>query len=287
MWRPDLQTRPARDPDDYNEPSMPGPFAIEFDRVGFVQPSGVRVLDDLTLAIRRGEVIALVGRSGAGKTTLLRLINRLALPQQGRVLVGARDTREWDPIALRRSIGYVIQDVGLFPHMTVAGNIAVVPRLERWEPARIAARVAELLDLVGLTAEHGERWPAELSGGQRQRVGVARALAADPAVLLMDEPFGALDPLTRAELQHEFRGIQQRVGKTVVIVTHDMLEALALADRVAVLDRGLLIACEPPETIVESEHPDVRRLLDAVLPHIRASDRLGGVPSSDEGRRSH
>jgi osmoprotectant transport system ATP-binding protein len=248
---------------------MPEPAAIEFDRVGYVQPSGVRVLDDLTLAIRRGEVIALVGRSGAGKTTLLRLINRLALPQKGRVLVGARDTREWDPIALRRSIGYVIQDVGLFPHMTVAGNIAVVPRLERWEPARIAARVGELLDLVGLTAEHGERWPAELSGGQRQRVGVARALAADPAVLLMDEPFGALDPVTRAELQREFRGIQQRVGKTVVIVTHDMLEALALADRVAVLDNGVLIACETPEKIVDSTHPDVRRLLDAVLPHTR------------------
>jgi osmoprotectant transport system ATP-binding protein len=266
---------------------MPEPFAIEFDRVGFVQPSGVPVLDNLTLAIRRGEVIALVGRSGAGKTTLLRLINRLALPQQGRVLVGARDTREWDPIALRRSIGYVIQDVGLFPHMTVAANIAVVPRLEGWEAARIAARVAELLELVGLTADHGERWPAELSGGQRQRVGVARALAADPAVLLMDEPFGALDPVTRAELQREFRGIQQRLGKTVVIVTHDMLEALALADRVAVLDRGVLIACETPETIVESPHPDVRRLLDAVLPHIRPVDKLRAVPGSVEERRSH
>ena len=141
---------------------MPPPTAIEFDRVGYVQPSGVPVLDALTLDIRRGEVMALVGRSGAGKTTVLRLINRLALPQQGRVLVGGRDTLEWDPIALRRSIGYVIQDVGLFPHMTVAGNVGVVPRLERWEPARIAARVAELLELVGLTAEHGDRWPAEL-----------------------------------------------------------------------------------------------------------------------------
>jgi osmoprotectant transport system ATP-binding protein len=266
---------------------MPDPSAIEFDHVAYVQPSGLRVLDSLTLAIRQGEVIALVGRSGAGKTTLLRLINRLALPQQGRVLVGGRDTREWDPIALRRSIGYVIQDVGLFPHMTVAGNVAVVPRLQRWDQPRIDARVAELLELVGLTRQHGERWPAELSGGQRQRVGVARALAADPAVLLMDEPFGALDPVTRAELQREFRSIQQRVGKTVVIVTHDMLEALALADRVAVLDQGALIACEPPEAIVESTHPDVRRLLDAVLPHIRRADALRTVRGPVEERRSH
>jgi osmoprotectant transport system ATP-binding protein len=266
---------------------MPDPLAIEFDRVGFVQPSGMRVLDALTLGIPRGEVIALVGRSGAGKTTLLRLINRLALPQQGRVLVDGRDTREWDPIALRRSIGYVIQDGGLFPHMTVAANVGLVPRLLRWEPARIAARVAELLGLVGLSAEQGERWPAELSGGQRQRVGVARALAADPTVLLMDEPFGALDPVTRAELQREFRRIQQQLRKTVVIVTHDMLEALALADRIAVLDRGALIACEPPETIVGSDNPDVRRLLDAVLPHIRPLDRLSPAPSPVEGRRSH
>ena len=168
--------------------------------------------------------------------------------------------------------------------MTVAGNIGVVPRLERRDPARIAARVAELLELVGLTADHGGRWPAELSGGQRQRVGVARALAADPAVLLMDEPFGALDPVTRAELQREFRGIQQRVRKTVVIVTHDMLEALALADRVAVLDQGALIACETPEAIVDSTHPDVRRLLDAVLPHITgATDACR--PSCSSGSR--
>jgi osmoprotectant transport system ATP-binding protein len=266
---------------------MPEPLAIEFDRVGYVQPSGVRVLEALTLAIPRGEVIALVGRSGAGKTTLLRLINRLALPQQGAVLVGGRDTREWDPIALRRSIGYVIQDVGLFPHMTVAGNIGVVPRLEKWEPARIAARVAELLGLVGLSPEHGDRWPAELSGGQRQRVGVARALAADPSVLLMDEPFGALDPVTRVELQREFQRIQQQVGKTVVIVTHDMREALTLADRIAVLDRGALIACEPPERIADSDNPDVRRLLDAVMPHIRPLDKLRSGQTSVEERRSH
>jgi osmoprotectant transport system ATP-binding protein len=239
--------------------------AIQFDAVTYSQPSGVRIFDELTLGVDAGEVLALVGRSGAGKTTLLRLVNRLALPQSGRVIVGERDTREWDPIRLRRSIGYVIQDVGLFPHMTVAGNIGVVPRLENWEPSRIQARTRELLDLVGLSWDtHAGRWPDELSGGQRQRVGVARALAADPAVLLMDEPFGALDPVTRAELQREFRGIQKRLHKTVIIVTHDMLEALSLAHRVAVLDEGTVIACDIPERIVQGADPRIRRLLDAV-----------------------
>ena len=239
--------------------------AIQFDAVTFTQPTGARVFDNLTLGVDAGEVVALVGRSGAGKTTLLRLVNRLALPQSGRVLVDGRDTREWDPIRLRRAIGYVIQDVGLFPHMTVAGNIGVVPRLEGWAPERIQARTAELLDLVGLSwATHAERWPDQLSGGQRQRVGVARALAADPAVLLMDEPFGALDPVTRVELQREFRGIQTRLGKTVIIVTHDMLEALSLAHRVAVLDDGRLIAFESSDKIAASDDPRIRQLLDAV-----------------------
>jgi osmoprotectant transport system ATP-binding protein len=250
---------------------MPDAAAITFEEVAYAHPAGARVLDGLSLTVRRGEVLALVGRSGSGKTTLLRLINRLALPDAGRVLVEGRDTREWDPIELRRSIGYVIQDVGLFPHMTVAENVAVVPRLERWESGRTAARVSELLDLVGLTAGEGARWPAQLSGGQRQRAGVARALAADPHVLLMDEPFGALDPVTRVELQRQFQRIQQQLAKTVVIVTHDMREALALADRVAVLDGGALIACETPEAIVSSPRPEVRRLLDAVAVRMRPS----------------
>ena len=240
--------------------------AIEFQDVSYSAPSGARILEHFSLSVASGEVLALVGRSGAGKTTLLRLVNRLAIPAAGRVLVGGRDTREWDPIRLRRSIGYVIQDVGLFPHLTVADNVAVVPRLERWDPARVATVVAQLLDLVGLAADvHGARWPDQLSGGQRQRVGVARALAADPGVLLMDEPFGALDPVTRSELQREFRAIQSRLRKTVIIVTHDMAEALSLADRVAIVEDGQLIACDSPAAIVDADDPRIARLLEAVI----------------------
>jgi osmoprotectant transport system ATP-binding protein len=247
--------------------------AIEFHNVSYATASGTRIFDGFRLAVEPGEVVALVGRSGAGKTTMLRLVNRLAVPDSGAVLVDGRDTREWDAIRLRRSIGYVIQDVGLFPHMTVAGNIAVVPRLEGWPQDRIDARVIELLDLVDLPPPaYKDRWPDELSGGQRQRVGVARALAADPRVLLMDEPFGALDPLTRAELQQEFLRIQNRLRKTVIIVTHDMAEALSLADRVLVLDQGAIIAHAPPAEIQRSNDPRVRQLLDAVAvrPRTRA-----------------
>ena len=239
--------------------------AIEFRDVSFTRPGGRLVLDHFTLAVEAGEALALVGRSGAGKSTILKLVNRLLLPDRGAVLVDNRETREWEPIVLRRRVGYVLQDVGLFPHMSVADNVATVPRLERWPEARIAARVTELLDLVGLpAAQFAARWPDELSGGQRQRVGVARALAVDPPVLLMDEPFGALDPLTRAELHAEFHRIQARVRKTVMIVTHDMGEAFALANRIGVIDEGRLVACERPEAIAASTTPQVRRLLDAV-----------------------
>jgi osmoprotectant transport system ATP-binding protein len=245
--------------------SRPDVPAIVFDDVSYTAPGGTRVFARFSMHIEAGEVVALVGRSGAGKTTLLRLVNRMAVPAAGRVVVDGRDTCEWDPIRLRRSTGYVIQDVGLFPHMTVAGNIAVVPALEGWSADRQASRVRELLDLVGLDpAVHAARWPDQLSGGQRQRVGVARALAADPRILLMDEPFGALDPVTRADLQSEFRRIQDRLKKTVIIVTHDMGEALSLADRIAVLDDGRLAALATPEEIVGSREPIVRRLLDAV-----------------------
>jgi osmoprotectant transport system ATP-binding protein len=228
-------------------------------------PASAPALRAFSLAVDAGIVLALVGRSGAGKSTVLKLINRLLEPDAGAVLVDGRDTREWHPIRLRRRVGYVLQDVGLFPHMSVAENVAVVPRLERWRDESVASRVTELLDLVGLPAQQfASRWPDELSGGQRQRVGVARALAVDPPVLLMDEPFGALDPLTRVELHREFRRIQDRLRKTVIIVTHDMGEAFALADRVGVLDEGQLVACDRPAAVAASPDPRVRRLLDAL-----------------------
>jgi len=199
------------------------------------------VLDDLTLSIDAGESVALVGRSGAGKSTLLKLINCLLLPESGTVIVEGRDTREWDPIALRRRTGYVLQEIGLFPHLTIEENVALVPRLEGWTEARRTARAHELLELVGLPpAEFAARWPRELSGGQRQRVGVARALAVDPPIVLMDEPFGALDAITRQELRAEFQRIRRQLRQTVVFVTHDMDEAFALGDRVGVLEGGRL-----------------------------------------------
>jgi osmoprotectant transport system ATP-binding protein len=239
--------------------------AIEFRDVAFSRPGGLRVLDHFNLDVAPGGVLALVGRSGAGKSTLLKLVNRLLLPDAGSIRVDGRDTREWEPIALRRRIGYVLQDVGLFPHMDVAANVTIVSRLAGWSADRTCARGDELLDLVGLPArEFSSRWPDELSGGQRQRVGVARALAVDPPILLMDEPFGALDPLTRVELHGEFRRIQDRLRKTVIIVTHDMGEAFALADRVGVLEEGRLVALERPEALARSQDPRVRRLLDAI-----------------------
>jgi osmoprotectant transport system ATP-binding protein len=198
------------------------------------------VLDDLHLSIAAGESVAIIGRSGAGKSTLLKLINGLLLPQAGSVVVSGRDTREWD-IALRRRTGYVLQEIGLFPHLTVEENVALVPRLEGWPPERRRARAHELLALVGLPpAEFAARWPRELSGGQRQRVGVARALAVDPPIILMDEPFGALDSSTREELRAEFQRIRRHLRQTVVLVTHDRDEAFALGDRVTVLEQGRL-----------------------------------------------
>ena len=238
---------------------------ITFDDVSFAR--GTPVLTNLSFTVERGETLALVGRSGAGKSTALKLVNRLLDPQSGRVIVDGRETHVWDPFALRRRTGYVLQEVGLFPHMSVARNVGVVPALEGWPQARIDARVRELLSLVALDAdEFSSRMPDELSGGQRQRVGVARALAADPPVLLMDEPFGALDPVTRVELHREFRRIQAAVGKTVLFVTHDMREAFALADRIGVLDGGRLIACSTPTALRGSRDPFVRLLIDSMEP---------------------
>jgi osmoprotectant transport system ATP-binding protein len=240
---------------------------VEFRQVSYGLASRPGILDDVSLTVGAGRTFALVGASGSGKTTLLKLVNRLLVPDGGEVRVQGRDTREWDAIRLRRSVGYVIQEVGLFPHLNVADNIAVVPRLERWPDDRVAARVGELLELIGLDRDgYASRWPDELSGGQRQRVGVARALAADPPVLLMDEPFGALDPITRRQLQQEFRRIQARVGKCVILVTHDIAEALALGDFIGVMDAGRLIWMGSPQQIAESDDARVRLLLDSVVP---------------------
>jgi osmoprotectant transport system ATP-binding protein len=245
---------------------------VEFRHVSFGHGGRTPVLDDVTLVIGAGEVFALVGPSGAGKTTALRLVNRMLVPDAGAVLALDRDTREWDPIRLRRSVGYVIQDVGLFPHLTVGDNVALVPRLEQWPPDRVAARVGELLDLVGLpSSDYAHRWPDELSGGERQRVGVARALGADPPILLMDEPFGALDPITRRQLRDEFRRIQARLCKCVILVTHDMAEAMTLGDRIGVLDRGRLIWCGPPHHLGAATDPRVRDLVEAATPAPPAS----------------
>lgn len=234
---------------------------IEFREVSFHinDIPGRALICGASLAIPFGETLVLLGRSGSGKTTLLRLINAMLLPSKGQVFVQGRPTTEWDPIRLRRGIGYVIQEAGLFPHFTVARNVALVPTLEKWESRRIAARVEEMLQLVGLNpSEFAGRRPRELSGGQRQRVGVARALAADPPILLMDEPFGALDPVTRAELQREFRALAQRLQKTIVFVTHDLREALLLASRIVLLEAGRVVAVAPPQEFLRLDHPEVR-----------------------------
>ena len=229
--------------------------AVEFRDVSYRLDHGTTLLHSLTLAVRRGELLVLLGRSGSGKTTTLKLVNRLLEPSSGQVLVEGRASTDWDPIQLRRRIGYAIQEVGLFPHVTVERNIGLVPALEGWPRQRIQERVRELLHLVGLEPSVASRRPRELSGGQRQRVGVARALAADPPILLMDEPFGALDALTRAELQREFLALQRRLRKTTVFVTHDLREALLLGSRIALLEAGRLVATYTPEEFLRAQEP--------------------------------
>ena len=237
---------------------------VEFAAAGFRLPDGRALLTDLSLTVAEGETLALIGRSGSGKTTALKLVNALLLPTDGRVQVDGKPTTEWDPIRLRRRTGWVIQDVGLFPHLTVRRNVAVVPELEGWPAERVSARVEELLALVGLpAADFGHRFPHQLSGGQRQRVGVARALAVDPPLVLLDEPFGALDPITRRELQREFRALQARLRKTAVFVTHDLREASLVADRLALLDGGRLVATGTAAELAASARPEVRDFLDA------------------------
>jgi osmoprotectant transport system ATP-binding protein len=250
------------------KPAAPPEAAIDVREVTYrvactpsqTQSSPFRELvSKVSLAVFPCETLVLLGRSGSGKTTLLRLINRMLVPSSGQVLVEGRATTAWDPIRLRRHIGYVIQEAGLFPHFTAAENVGLVPGLEKWDHARIASRVEELLQLVGLDPhEFSSRRPRQLSGGQRQRVGVARALAADPPILLMDEPFGALDPVTRTELQREFSALARRLGKTIVFVTHDIREALLLASRIVLLEAGRIVASAPPDEFLRLVHPEVQ-----------------------------
>jgi osmoprotectant transport system ATP-binding protein len=253
--------------------SLDNESTIQFHEVTYsidsIRPESLprSIVNGVSMRISHGETLVLLGRSGSGKTTLLRLINKLLVPTAGQVVVQGRPTSQWDPIRLRRNIGYVIQDAGLFPHFTVAQNVALVPTLENWDSARTFARVEEMLNLVGLDPrEFSARRPHELSGGQRQRVGVARALAADPPILLMDEPFGALDPVTRAELQREFSALARRLGKTIVFVTHDVREALLLGTRIVLLHAGQIVATAAPEHFLHIDQPEVRAFAASLVP---------------------
>lgn len=237
---------------------------LEFSRVHY-RIAGRAILNDVSLTVESGETLVLLGRSGSGKTTALRLINAMLMPTSGEVRIENRATTAWDPVRLRRAIGYVIQEGGLFPHFTVERNVALIPALENWPAEKVAARVATLLAAVNLPAKtFAHRFPRELSGGQRQRVGVARALAADPNILLFDEPFGALDPVTRFDLQREFLRLRAELGKTSVFVTHDVQEAMKLATRIALLHEGTLAFLGTPREFVSSTHPEARAFLDVL-----------------------
>ncbi|HEU4538390.1 MAG TPA: ATP-binding cassette domain-containing protein [Polyangiaceae bacterium] len=251
---------------------------VSFRRVRYRAPGGRVVLPDLSFDLGRGEALALLGESGCGKTTTLRLVNRLLSPESGEVLFDGRPATSWDPIALRRKVGYVMQGFGLFPHYSVRENVATVPSLEGWPRDAVDARVDELLALVGLDpAEFGPRLPDELSGGQRQRVGFARALAVRPPLVLLDEPFGALDPLTRAALRREFCALRRELGLSALFVTHDVLEALEVGTRVGLMHGGELVLLATPDEFLASDHPRARAYLDT-LPSFRA-----GAPAA--GRR--
>jgi osmoprotectant transport system ATP-binding protein len=234
---------------------------VEFRGVSY-EIAGKPILLDLSLRIEAGETLVLLGRSGSGKTTALKMINGLLFPTRGQVVVDGKPTTDWDPIRLRRRMGYVIQEVGLFPHFTVRDNIGLVPKLEGWMPADIDSRVDLLLEKVGMPpVEFRARYPRQLSGGQRQRVGVARALAADPPVLLFDEPFGALDPVTRLELQQQFLALQRDFKKTSIFVTHDVREAMHLGSNIALLAGGRLDFVAPPQEFRSAVSPEARAFL--------------------------
>lgn len=248
---------------------------VQFHNVSYSLPNlTTPIISNLNLSVAHGETLVLLGESGCGKTTTLKLVNRLLVPSDGEVVVEGKSTTAWDPIALRRRIGYVIQEGGLFPHFTIGRNVGLVPSLLGWEQARIDARVEELLSLVGLEPRtYTDRYPRELSGGQRQRAGVARALAADPPLLLLDEPFGALDPLTRASLQREFGDLSRRLGKTAILVTHDVREALLLGARIGLMHRGQLLLVEPPDRFLASDNPQARAYLDTLTLTANAGEK--------------
>ena len=267
IWHDAVLTRPlrllpraARMPDDFSSPA-----SIEFERVAYTVAAQTEILHDLSLRVQPGETVVLLGRSGSGKTTTLKMINRLLEPSSGRVSVEGKSTLDWDPIRLRRRIGYVIQDVGLFPHFTVAENVGVVPSLEGLAPERILERTRAMLELAGLPPDDfSDRYPHELSGGQRQRVGVARSLAGEPAILLLDEPFGALDPITRREIRAEFSALRDQVGITMVFVTHDVAEAFLLADRIGLMQGGTLVACLPPDEFRDLEALEAQLFMEGL-----------------------
>jgi osmoprotectant transport system ATP-binding protein len=274
-----------------NASQQPAAASITLRGVGKTFPGGTVAVHALDLEIPAGELVILIGPSGCGKSTILRMINRLIEPTRGTISLGDQDITHVDPVPLRRRIGYVIQDVGLFPHQTVATNVATVPRLLGWDKTRVAARVGELLDLVGMPPDRfAKRYPHELSGGQRQRVGVARALAADPVVLLMDEPFSAVDPIVRGRLQEEFLRLQATVRKTIVFVTHDVEEAVRLGDRIAVLSEGgVLEQYAPPAEVLGAPANDfvasfvgadrgIKRLAVTPIP----TSGLGPAPDGDK-----
>jgi osmoprotectant transport system ATP-binding protein len=237
---------------------------VEFRNVNF-QIGAAKILDRLNMQIEKGETLVLLGESGCGKTTTLKLINRLIEPTSGEVFVEGKSTKDWNAIHLRRRIGYVLQEAGLFPHFTIERNVALVPELENWDEAKIRNRTAEMLELVGLQPEKfAARFPHELSGGQRQRVGVARALAANPDLLLLDEPFGALDAITRTNLQKEFASLVKNLNKTAVFVTHDLHEAFVLGTRICLMDKGRIVLNETPEDFQKSELPLAQAYLETI-----------------------
>ena len=242
---------------------------VEFVNVGY-KIGGATILESLNLQIFKGETLVLLGESGCGKTTTLKLINRLIEPTSGEIAVEGKSTRDWNAIELRRKIGYVLQEAGLFPHFTIAENVALVPKLENWNAEKTRDRITEMLQLVGLNPViFADRFPHELSGGQRQRVGVARALAANPDLLLLDEPFGALDALTRTNLQKEFKNLVTELNKTAVFVTHDLHEAFVLGTRICLLDKGVILLNETPEKFAESDLPLVRSYLETIVSEVK------------------